>query len=40
MFSCEISKIFKNLNFEEHLQRTADQICNKILSEKRVVFRI
>ena len=30
MFSCEISKIFKNTYFEEHLWTTADQIiCNK-----------
>ena len=42
MFSCEISKIFKNTYFEEHLRTTADQmICNKILLEKiRAVFRI
>ena len=42
MFSCEISKIFKNTYFEEHLRTTADQmICNKILLEKiRTVFRI
>ena len=42
MFPCEISKIFKNTYFEEHLRRTADQmICNKILFEKiRAVFRI
>ena len=30
MFSCEISKIFKNTYFEEHPRTTADQmICNK-----------
>ena len=41
MFSCEISKIFKSTYFEEHLRTTADQmICNKILLEKRAVFRI
>ena len=41
MFSCEISKIFKNIYFEEHLWATADQmICNKILLEKTVVFQI
>ena len=42
MFSCEISKVFKNTYFEKHLRTTADQmICNKILLEKiRVVFRI
>ena len=35
MFSCEISKIFKNTYFEKHLPTTADQmICNKILLEK------
>ena len=42
MFFCEISKIFKNIYFEEHLRTTADQmICNKILFEKvRAVFCI
>ena len=42
MFSCEISKIFKNTYFEEHLRTIADQmICNKILLEKiRAVFCI
>ena len=42
MFYCEISKIFKNAYFEEHLRTTADQmIFNKILLEKiRAVFCI
>ena len=29
MFSCEISKIFKNTYFEEHLRMTADQMVEK-----------
>ena len=42
MFSCQISKIFKNTYFEEHLGTTADQmIYNKILLEKiRAMFHI
>ena len=41
MFSYEISKIFKNTYFEEHLRTTVDQmICNKILEKMRAVFRI
>ena len=42
MFSCEISKIFKNTYSEEHLRTTADQmIRNKILFEKiRALFPI
>ena len=42
MFSCEISKIFKNIYFEKHLWMTADQmICHKILLDKvKAVFHI
>ena len=42
MLYCEISKIFKNAYFEEHLRTTADQmIYDKILLEKiRAVFCI
>ena len=39
VFSCEISKIFRNIYFEEHLRTTAS-ICNKICKKIIAVFHI